>query len=540
MFKIVVLDNLAQEGIDLLEADDHIQHDVRTGMQQQELRVALAEYDGAICRSGVQITADVLTGNRRTKAIVRAGVGTDNIDRGAATRQGIVVMNTPTSNTVSTAEHTFALILALSRNVAEAYQSLIDGRWDRKQYVGSQLANKTLGIIGLGRIGKEVAKRAMAFQMRILGIDPFLSPEHASELGVDLVDSLDDLLPNIDYLTVHTPLTPETKGIIGLAQIEKIKPGARLINCARGGIYDEDALVMGLESGRLGGVALDVYASEPCTHSPLFGLPGVLCTPHLGANTEEAQTQVAIEAVNLLINYLTTGEIRHAVNVVAIDPKALASLSSYLDVAYRLGIALAQRHRGSPTACRIDYRGEVAQKETKILSASFCAGLLEQAIDEDVNIVNSELLLRERGIELVEECSSEKGAFTSSITASLVSERRTYTAGGTVFGNNMPRLFCLDDYRLEAYLDGILFVFHHQDVPGIIGTVGTIFGALDINIAQMAVGRATRGGDAIGVLNLDSLPSAEAMEQVLKHPQIISAQVLQLPPAGQLPPWMCQ
>ena len=538
MSKVVVLDELAAEGLNRLATAEGIDHEVIVGLKGPALRAALADADGAICRSGVRITEAELAGNRRLRAIVRAGVGTDNIDKTAATRMGIVVMNTPTGNTLSTAEHTFALILALSRNIAPAYHGLMEGRWDRTLYTGSQLADKTLGIVGLGRIGQEVAMRAKAFQMQVIGLDPFLSPERASELGIQLAHDLDEMLPTIDYLTVHTPLTSETRHLISSREIAKLKPGARLINCARGGIYDETALVEGLQSGKLAGVALDVYGQEPCTQSPLFGTPGVLCTPHLGASTEEAQTQVALEAAGLMVNFLTKGEIRHAVNVTSIDQKTLASLRGHLDVAYRLGMVLAQIHRGGASRCLLNYRGDVANKDTRLLSAAFCAGLLQQAIDEEVNVVNSELLLRERGIELIEQSSSEKGAFTSSITASVETDEKNYTVGGTLFGNEMPRLFRVDGYRLEAYLDGNLFVFHHQDVPGIIGLVGTIFGTHNVNIAQMAVGRDQPGGQAVGVLNLDGPPGDKAIDEVLKHPHIDNAQVVELPPAGQMPIWM--
>jgi D-3-phosphoglycerate dehydrogenase len=320
MYRVIVLDDIAAEGLELLKAAPGVEFEVRTKLAGTALRDALRDFDGAICRSGVQITVDSLEGNRRLKAIVRAGVGTDNIDRQAATRHGIVVMNTPAGNTLSTAEHTFALLLAMSRNVAPAYQSLLEGRWERNKYMGVQLADKTLGVIGLGRIGQEVAKRAMGFQMRVLGYDPFLTADQAAKLGIQRVEQVRDLLPHADYLTVHTPLTAETKHLIGANEIELMRPGVRLINCARGGIYDEAAVLEGLQSGKIAGVALDVFEQEPCTKSPLFGLPGVVCTPHLGASTEEAQTQVAVEAVQLLINFLTKGEVRHAVNMAPIDP----------------------------------------------------------------------------------------------------------------------------------------------------------------------------------------------------------------------------
>jgi D-3-phosphoglycerate dehydrogenase len=540
MNRVIVLDKLAEEGLELLEQAEGIEFDVRTGLKGDELQAALAEYDGAICRSGVKITPESLEGNRRLKAIVRAGVGTDNIDKPAATRRGIVVMNTPTGNTLSTAEHTFALMMALSRNIAPANQSLVEGKWNRSAYMGAQLADKTLGIVGLGRIGQEVAKRALAFEMRVIGYDPFFSAEQAAKLGIEYVDHVDDMLPRLDYLTVHTPLTPETKNLIDVAQLDQLKPGARLINCARGGIYNEAALQQGLQTGRLAGVALDVYENEPCTESPLFQMPGALCTPHLGASTEEAQTRVAIEAVELLVNFLTNGEVRHAVNTAAIDPKVLNALRGHLNVAYRLGLLLAQWHPGGASACRLVYRGEVTDKDTRLLTSAFCAGLLERSLDEEANIVNAQVLLRERGIELVEQSRTDMGAFRSSVRAEIVADAREFVASGTLFGNDMPRLVRLGEYQLEAFLDGNLLIFTHDDVPGIIGVVGTIFGRHNVNIAQMAVGRAgdNPGGASIGVLNLDEVPPTEAIEEVLRQSAIHSVNVIELPPAGEGPSWL--
>lgn len=540
MPRVIVLDTLAQEGLDIFAAAPGIEYEVRTGLAGEELRRALAEFDGAILRSGVKITPESLAGNRRLKAIVRAGVGTDNIDKTSATRLGIVVMNTPTGNTLSTAEHTVAMMLALSRNIAPAYQSLIEGRWDRNKYMGTQLADKTIGIVGLGRIGVAVAARAKALEMRVLGYDPFLTKERAQELGIELVATVADMLPHVDYLTVHTPLTAETKNLIGTAEIARMRKGVRLINCARGGIYDEAALVEGLKSGQLGGVALDVFATEPCKSSPLFGLPGVLCTPHLGASTEEAQTQVAIEGAHLLVDYLTTGAIRHAVNMSSVDPKKLAALRDCLDLGYRLGLLLAQLDRSPAKACHLQYRGDVSTKDTKLITATVAAGLLEHALEEDINIVNAEVLLRERGIELVEESRTDMGAFSSVIQAELVTESQSYKVAGTIFGQNMPRLVQFGEYRLDAFLDGVLMIFTHRDVPGIVGRVGTIFGQHRVNIAQMAVGRESQqpGGHAIGVLNLDNPPPPDALQEVLAIPDILSATVIELPPAGDLPMWL--
>ena len=539
-YRILVLDPIAQEGFDLLNAEPGFEYEVRTGLKGEELRKSLNEFDGAIVRSGVKITAESLEGNKRLRAIVRAGVGTDNIDKVAATRLGIVVMNTPAGNTLSTAEHTFALMLALSRSIAPAYQSLCDGKWDRKSFMGTQLADKVLGIIGMGRIGREVATRAIAFGMRVLAYDPFLSDEQASKLGVEKVNVVQELLPRVDYLTVHTPLTDETKYLVNTKQLGLLRKGIRLVNCARGGIYEEAALIEGLSQGIIGGVALDVFEEEPCTNSPLFKMPGVICTPHLGASTEEAQTQVAIEGIQLLINFFKTGEIRHAVNVAALDPKTLDSLRGYLDAVYRLGMLMSQWHEGSISACQLNYRGEVADKDTKLLTAAFCAGLMERAMPEEVNIINAEMLLRERSIDLTENKTRELGAFSSSITAEVSGGGNKVKAGVTVFGNNMPRLISINDYRLEAYLDGHLLFFTHTDVPGIIGRVGTVFGQHQVNIGQMSVGRANQqpGGHAIGVLNLDGVPPRIALDQLMAIQSIEKIHMIELPVHGQLPEWL--
>ena len=538
MPSVIVLDDLAQEGLDLLDAAGGITYEIRTKLKGDELREAIAEHDGAICRSGVKLTADILDGTPKLRCIARAGVGTDNIDKPAATKAGIVVMNTPAGNTISTAEQTIALMLAMSRNTAAANQSLVEGRWDRKKFMGTQVAGKTLGVVGLGRIGLAVAARAQGLEMEILGYDPFMSADQAQKLGIELVPTVADMLPRIDYLTVHTPLTDETRNLIDMAELEIIKPGARLVNCARGGIYNEQALIAGLESGRLGGVALDVYPDEPCTQSKLFGMPGVVCTPHLGASTEEAQTQVAVEAAELVIGYLSTGAIRCAVNVAALDPQTLESLRGYLNVAYRLGRLAAGLIPANLSACRMIYRGDIASGDTKVLTSAFAAGLLEDAITEETNLINAAMLLKERGIELVEESRSDRGAFSSAMSVELTAGGETRQVSGTLFGHGMPRLVEVDGFRLEAYLDGCLLLFTHQDVPGIIGAVGSLLGEHGVNIAQMAVGRAEQGGNAIGILNVDGEPSAEALQAVRDVEAISSASVVRLPAAGELPSWL--
>ena len=540
MNRVIVLDSIAQEGLDLLEQAEGIEYEVITGLAGSELREALNKIDAAICRSGVKITAEALEGNKQLRAIARAGVGTDNIDKVAATRTGIVVMNTPTGNTLSTAEHAFSLMLSLSRNIAPAYQSLCEGRWDRKKFMGSQLGGKTVGIVGLGRIGQEFAKRAQAFEMEVYAFDPFLSAEMAAQLGIQRVENVKDMLPKLDYLTVHTPLTPETRNLIDVEELELLKPGARLINCARGGIYNEAALVQGLESGQLGGVALDVFENEPCTDSPLFGKPGVLCTPHLGASTEEAQTQVAVEAVQLITRFLQSGEIRHAVNTAALDPATLKSLSGYLQVAYRLGLLAAQWHGGAIDRVNLSYRGEISSKDTKILTSSLCAGLLEGVVDDEANVINAEVLCKERGIRLSEERSAETTSFSSSMTVTVSGEGKDLAIGGTLFGSDMPRLFRLNEHRLEAYMDGNMLIFEHQDRPGVIGSLGSALGQHNINIAQMSVGRTLQepDGKAIGVLNLDSNVPAAAIEEILKFDGIDAVNPINLPPSKGGPSWL--
>ena len=538
MSRIIVLDDLAEEGLALLDAAEGIEYEIRTKLKGEELRSALAEFDGAVCRSGVKITAESLEGNKRLRAIVRAGVGTDNIDKTAASRLGIVVMNTPTGNTISTAEHAMALMLGLSRNLAPAHASLAAARWDRKKFQGSQVCGKTLGVVGLGRIGQEVASRARAFGMDIVGYDPFLSKEKAEALGIRKVDEVADLLPEVDYLTVHTPLTPETKGLISDDQVKLMKKGARLINCARGGIYDEAAIARGVESGHLGGVAIDVYENEPCTDSPLFKLDNTLCTPHLGASTDEAQVNVAVEAVELCVNYLQSGEIRSAVNTISLDPATLKALRSYADVSYRLGLLLSQWHGGAIEKCELQFNGEIAEKDTRLLMSAFCAGLVENHT-EDANIVNAELLCQERGIELERTSNSGTGTFSSIISATVTGDGKSHNASGTVFGKDMPRLVKLGEYRTEAYMDGNLLIFTHRDVPGIIGYIGSVLAEDKVNIAQMAVGRENdKGGSAIGVLNLDSKVSDAAMEKATQNEGIELARQIALPNAGDLPDWL--
>jgi D-3-phosphoglycerate dehydrogenase len=539
MPRVLICDKLEAGGLDMLRQAG-IDLDERTGLKGAELQEAIRAADGVIVRSGTQITAAELDNPGRLRVIARAGVGVDNIDVGAATRKGIVVMNTPGGNTVSTAEQTITLLLALARHIPTADAGVRAGKWKelRSKLIGNQLAGKTLGVVALGRIGGEVARRAAALDMKVLGYDPVLAPARAAELGVEMVGSLAELLPRCDFLTVHTPLNDQTRNLIGARELALLPKGARVVNCARGGIINEEALAEALRSGHLAGAALDVFVEEPPpADHPLLKLPNVVVTPHLGAATVEAQVSVAREAAQLLIDYLTRGVVGSAVNMAAVDRGELDELRLYVDLGRRLGLLHAQMCQGAIKKAELLFRGDVARRSTRLITAAFTAGLLELRLDGPVNIVNAPVLAAQRCIEVVEQTSSQKGDFSTMLKAEVTTDKKVYTAAGTLFGHQYLRLVQLGPYHLDAYLDGVMLLFSHRDLPGLIGFIGTIFGKHGVNIAQMTVGRQLPGGEAIAVLNLDSPPPEEALHEVRTHPQITSVSVVKLPPAGQLPPW---
>ncbi len=539
MAKIIVLDPLAEDGLKMMQ-DAGIEYDVRTGLKGEELREALAEYDGAICRSGVKITAEALEGVKRLKAIARAGVGVDNIDLKAATRHGVVVMNTPGGNTTSAAEQTFALMLAVSRNTCAANQSLVEGRWDRKKFTGRELCGKTLGVIGMGRIGQTVAKFARAFDMKIVAFDPYLSAQRAQELDVKVYESVAEMLPLVDYLTVHVPLTDATRNLIDEKEIAMMKDGVFLINCARGGIYNMDALLKGIESGKLGGVGLDVFPEEPFTESPLFGKPNVVCTPHLGASTKEAQMNVALEAVQLLIDYLSHGVIRQAVNFTPLDPKTLSELRGSLDLAHRLGLLAQQVAPGPVSSVKIKYRGELAKKSSALVTSAFCAGFLTGVISEEVNIVSAVPMMQERGIKLVEEKDGADTDFASVISVELETDKGALSFAGTLFGAVIPRLIKFRNMRLDSQLDGSLLITMQKDQPGIVAALGAASAKRGVNIAQMALGRNLNApnGLAVSVLSLDGEVPADMLPDVKTIEGVVDAISVKLPESGVYPSWL--
>jgi D-3-phosphoglycerate dehydrogenase / 2-oxoglutarate reductase len=538
MARVLISDKLEPEGVDLLNQAG-LELDNRPGLTGNNLQEALRAADGVIIRSGTRITGDLLEQPGKLRVIVRAGVGVDNIDVAAATRKGIVVMNTPGGNTYSTAEHTLALIYSLVRLVPAAVQSVKSGKWEKGKFIGAQLAGKTLGILGLGRIGREVAKRALAMEMKVIGYDPVLAADRAAQLGIEALPDIDSVLTRCDILTVHIPFTEQTRNLIGANELARMKKGARLINCARGGLVNESALAEALQSGHLAGAAIDVFETEPPpADHPLLKLPNVVCTPHLGASTVEAQRSVAIEAAQLLVDYLKRGVVQFAVNMAAVDKAELQELKHYLDMARRLGLLHAQMDQGGTRRVTLHYRGDVADRNTKLLTAAFAAGLLETRLAENVNIVNAELLARERGIEIVEQKNRDKGDFSTLIRAEVQTDKDTYIAAATLFGKQYLRLVNLGPFHLDAYLDGILLVFTHRDMPGLIGHIGTVFGKHNVNIAQMNVGRQVAGGEAIAILNLDNPPPEAALTEVRAHAQIHNVCLVKLPPAGEMPPWL--
>ena len=538
MPRVLIADKLEAAGVELLRAAG-IEVDNRPGLKGDELKAALRAADAVICRSQPKLTAEYFDQPGKLRAVARAGVGVDNIDVPAATRTGVVVMNTPGGNTVSAAEHTVALMLALSRRIPAADATMKAGGWDRNRFVGTEVAGKTLAVVGLGRIGGEVARRAKAMDMKVLALDPMVTAAKAAELGYEMAASLDDLLPRADFLTVHVPGGDKTKSLIGARELGLMKKSARVLNVARGGIVDERALADALAAGTIAGAGVDVFTVEPiAADNPLLKAPNIVLTPHLGASTLEAQENVAIEAAQLIADFLLKGQVANAVNMAAVNPAELAAVRPYVDLAHRLGLLQSQLAQGAVRKASLSYRGELAGQKTRLLTAAFTAGLLEYRLSAGVNLVNAEVLARERGIEIAESSSPKKGDFAALLHTEVETEQGTSVAAGTLFGDQYVRLVQLGPFRMEGYLDGVLLVFTHRDVPGLIGFVGTIFGEHQVNIAQMTVGRQAPGGEAIGILNLDAPPPPAALAAVKGHERISTVTVVKLPPAGALPAWL--
>lgn len=516
--RVLVVEPLAEEGLALLRADHEV--DVRLGLAREDLLEALPGYDALLVRSQVQADAEAIAAGARLQVIGRAGVGVDNIDLAAATAAGITVVNAPTGNTIAAAEHTLALIYALARHVAEADASVRRGEWKRSSFTGRELRGRTLGIIGLGKIGMTVADRARAMEMEIVGHDPYVTEEAAAHHGVRLLP-LADLLRRSDVITVHVPLTRTTRNLIGDAELATLKADALVVNVARGGVVDEGALARALHDGRLGGAAIDVFTAEPPRESPLLGAPNTVLTPHLGASTAEAQTRVAVEACAQVLDVLEGRPARYALNAPLLTPETAQAVGPYLPLARTLGQLYAQ-FASDFEHLTLEVAGELAQYDATPLVAAALGGLLETVTEERVNVINASLVARARGITLVERRTPDAGRYASLITLSGSS-----LVGGTLAAGE-PRLVRLGDYWLDMAPAASMLITRHQDRPGTMGSIGQILGEADVNISAMHLGRSVPRADALMILALDDLVPPAAIEQIRAHDAVLDLWLIRL------------
>ena len=523
MPKVLITDNVDAEGIDLLQKN--VPTDIKRGLSPDELIAIIGDYDALVVRSETKVTEQVIEAGRNLKVVARAGIGVDNIDVDAATRAGIAVVNAPIGNTVAAAEHTMALMLALARNVPQAYASMKEGQWQRSAFMGIEVRNKTLGIIGLGRVGSEVARRAASFGMRLIAFDPFVAPDFAARLGVATMP-LEAVLAQADFITLHTPLTPGTTRLISGPQLAMMKPGARLINVARGELIDEDALLAALENDQLAGVALDVFTNEPPGDLPLLRHPKLMATPHLGASTQEAQREVAIEAAEQVIAVLNGQPARNTVNAPFVSPEVHAILAPYVPVASMVGRLLTSMAQGQFVGVTLRYQGEIATHSTAILKAAALVGLLSPVSGEAVNMINAPVLAQQRGLQITEQTSADSREYASLISATLHTTGDDITIAGTSLRDE-PHLVRVNDYWMDvAPSTPYLLFVDNQDQPGSIGAVGTVAGRRNINISFMEVGRIALRGQAMMVLGVDDPISPEALAEIKALPQIDNARVV--------------
>jgi D-3-phosphoglycerate dehydrogenase len=514
MIRILITDKLAKEGIDLINAAEGAQAVVKTGISEDELASIIGEYDGLIIRSGTKVTAKVLANPGKLKGIARAGVGVDNIDVPEATRRGVLVMNTPGGNTLSAAEHTLALMLAMSRNVVPACVSLKGGAWDRKKYMGNQLNHKVLGVIGLGRIGMAVAKMAIGFDMKVLGYDPLAAPADADKLGIEVTDDLSRIYKESDYITVHVPRNEQTLNMISDEQINMMKPTVRLVNCARGGIINEDAIYKALEEKRIAGAALDVYPKEPPEDNRFTKFDNCVVTPHLGASTEEAQVEVAVEAAQILLDAIKGGPIRNALNAPSVTAAMPPVVSQYSELARRIGVLLSTIAPGKIKKVGVRYRGAIAEAAVEGVTLNFIVGLLQKHFEIPLNMVNAPVLAKERGISIDESKNPEVKDVASSFSARVVTDKMTRTVTGSVFGEKLLRIIEIDGFNVEMTPAGSVLVIFNDDKPGVIGSVGTVCGKHQINICTMGVGQKLEEQKAVLAVSLDKEPYPQTIEEL--------------------------
>lgn len=527
MKRVLVTDHLQEVGVEALRREG-LEVDAVPPLPEDELCQRIGRYEGLIVRSATKVTARVIEAGRNLRVVGRAGTGVDNIDVDAASRRGIIVMNTPGANTIAAAEHTLALLLTLARKIPEAHRALRERKWERERFVGVEVYGKTLGVIGLGRIGTEVARRAFGLRMQVIAYDPYLSAEVAQRLGVELTD-LPEFFRRSDFITVHTPLTAETRNFIGAEEIAQMKAGVRLINCARGGVINEQALAHAILSGRVAGAAVDVFEKEPPWDSPLLGLSQVITTPHLGASTEEAQTGVALAIAQQVADALIRGIVRNAANVPSVEPEILKELQPYLTLAEKMGSFLGQLADGRMAELRLAYAGEVASLSTAPLTVSVLKGLLAPILGEgQVTDVSAPYLARERGLKITETVTQESEDYASLLTAELRTDKGGQEIAGTIFHKREPRIVRIDGYALEAAPAGWMLVFSNRDVPGVIGQIGTIFGSHQINIAGMRLGRERPGGRAVSILNLDGPVPDPVLQEIRNLSTIVTAKLVHL------------
>ncbi len=525
--KILVSDNLSAQGLAILKQHAEFEVDFRVGMSPEELKGVIGEYQGLIVRSETKVTAEILAAADNLKVIGRAGTGVDNIDVPVATKRGIVVMNAAAGNSVTTAEHTISLLMSLARKIPQAHARLKAGKWDKKSFMGVELAGKTLGVIGLGNIGKIVASRAQGLAMKVLGYDPFTTREVAAKSGIELA-TLDELFQQSDFITVHTPLTEETRGIIGEAAFAKMKQGVRIINCARGGLVDEAALYEAVRSGKVAGAALDVFVKEPVpTDHPLLTLDEVIVTPHLGASTNEAQDSVAVTIAEQVANYLLSGAVAGAVNVPAVSPEVLEHVRPYLELGEKLGSFQAQFFNQPVREIQIQYRGQVAELDVRPLTQSILIGLLK-SVSSRVTPVNASLIAAERGLQVTESKALSAQDFTSLIEVIVRGEDGECRVAGTIFGSSDLRLAYINSYRIEAIPSGHLLVLHNADKPGVVGQVGTFLGDHQINIAQLYLSRNRPGEAAMSIYEVDSALDAATLTALAAVPHVIWVRQIRL------------
>ncbi|MGD0551641.1 MAG: phosphoglycerate dehydrogenase [Sedimentisphaerales bacterium] len=528
MIKVLITDKLAQEGINLLKAMSDVEVTVKTGISEDELASIIGGYDGLIIRSATKVTAKVLANPGRFKAVARAGVGIDNVDVKEATRKGVLVMNTPGGNTLSAAEHTMALMLAMSRHVVPACNSLKGGAWDRKQYEGNQLNNKTLGVIGLGRIGMAVAKMARGFDMKILGYDPLAVPAGADQLGIEITDKLERIYKEADYITVHVPKNEQTLNMINTEQFKMMKPTVRLVNCSRGGIINEDALYTALAEKRIAGAALDVFPKEPPENTRFKEFANCLVTPHLGASTEEAQIEVAVEAAQILVNALRGDSIRNAINAPSTAGAVPPLVLKYAELARRIGVVLSTLAPGQIKQVQVEYRGAIAEMPLQAVTLNFAIGLLQKHFEMPLNLVNTPVLAKERGISIDETKNPTPKDVASSFSAKVVTDKITRTITGSVFGEKLLRIIEIDGFNAEITPQGAVLIIFNEDRPGVIGHLGTVLGKHKINIATMGVGQKLDQQKAVLAVSLDKTPDEDTINDLRKLDFVNEIYVCQL------------